>query len=405
MRPKKKYEFNFKSVAFDSPPDLERLSARADLTDENSKSLRAEPPKWRTDHVLTRLLGKENFSKFCKSSRGREVFIFDCQDTEMLEKYFNVERLRKVFFKKDRGIVAGVHKKDPGLDSLAQDFYDWTELEISIDLYGHPKKSARGQWHWDSIDKFLFFIEGDGKLEIYKPLGPLLLPQQNIKNIRHIREEDSKLVQVIPKRPGRIVYVPRGVPHRHVFSQKSRTMHAPVWLQPVTLHGIWSCLTQHALMACESHLQFRQAVGPNEISKLANKKSIQKMTRSFAKYLDPNLLQYMWRKERILQQHTAYDSIALTKRSRERLKRHPRNAYFQRTSTRYDLNDQFGIWELILPRQKVYFADQDKKIFTRILRHDRFELKDLKRMSLSQGSIQKILNLLLDQDLYRVEIA
>ncbi len=85
------------------------------------------------------------------------------------------------------------------------------------------------------------------------------------------------------------------------------------------------------------------------------------------------------------------------------MRTHPESVYFQRTQTRYDLNDQFGVWELILPNKKVYFSDSDKKIFVKILKQNHFQLDDLRRMKLSKESIQKIAELLITYDLYRVE--
>ncbi len=405
LKKTKDLTFNYSEVEFGSTRDLEYVSARTTLT--RGKPNPPEAPLWAPDNVLVNLFGAKDFEKFCKSAWGVKPFVFECKDDKLLAKYFNVDRLKKSLFTNGEGMMLKADKKDAGLDALAHAFYEWTQLQTTIDLYAYSVKTlrnAQGDWHWDSQDKFLFCLEGSGTLEIYEPIGPLILPEQNFRNILHLGIEDTKLVKKIKKQPGDIIYIPRGVPHRHIFDASSPAMHAPVWLKPITIHRLWSRLTLHALAVCESEIQFRQAVDLNDVQNLASKKSIRALMKLFERNIDKNLIEYFWNEEHVRQQHLAFDAEASAKQSRKRLKAQPAQSYFKRTYTKYDLNNYFGVWELILPHIKIYLTARDKIIFSRLVRLDQFQLQDLKKLKLSKESIQNIVKLLIDHDLFRVEI-
>jgi ribosomal protein L16 Arg81 hydroxylase len=147
-----------------------------------------------------------------------------------------------------------VHRRFRPLNSLCRDLEAFFHSSVGANVYFTPPASQGFRTHSDHEDVFILQIEGEKQWEIWQPLSPLPL-----------RNEDSPLLEDMPEapqrillRPGDFLYVPRGFPHR-ARSENVSSLHVTIGIHSL----LWFDLMVAAARAtARRHLPMREALPP-----------------------------------------------------------------------------------------------------------------------------------------------
>jgi len=163
----------------------------------------------------------------------------------------------RAFFEEEGGsvVVDHVHRYHPKLNAIWQAVAASFGFPVTCTAYFTPSGGQTFPTHWDTDDVLIVQLSGSKRWTVYEPVVRDTLEHQRWEQYEY--DLGKELVD-LTIRPGDLLYVPRGFPHRVRAGADEASLHLTLGVCIPTWHMSLKLMLEDLLLQCGREMAFRQ---------------------------------------------------------------------------------------------------------------------------------------------------